>query len=282
MNCPDCGRSMNESMDKKHEYFTCPRCGFEVHRSSWDAMDRYWLKEKCLKYTNLITWQKLKELKKGKDKTDCNNCGRPINGFTEKRHQHSTCPKSRALDAMDRYWAIEEGMKKSKTKIGRMGYDGAIIRNENMAIVNHNKSVDKINEMIDVLNELTAPVTAKAEEEKTLLIDENLHVIEFCCDEVERIIEYFGDVKVMEAYERCPYCHAPIKWERGKHVCTTLTEEDANELRFYINNKVCEASIRRNNSLDRNTNGPVFQCENKLLQFFMRLRDEIDKGLSKN
>lgn len=46
MNCPDCGRPMDESMDKKLQYFTCPRCGFEVHRSSWDAMDRYWLKEK--------------------------------------------------------------------------------------------------------------------------------------------------------------------------------------------------------------------------------------------
>ena len=66
MKCPDCGRPMDESMDKKHQYFTCPRCGFEVHRSSWDAMDRYWLKEKCNKYTNLIIWEKLKELKKEK------------------------------------------------------------------------------------------------------------------------------------------------------------------------------------------------------------------------
>ena len=27
MNCPDCGRPMDESMDKKLQYFTCPRCG---------------------------------------------------------------------------------------------------------------------------------------------------------------------------------------------------------------------------------------------------------------
>ena len=66
MNCPDCERPMNESMDKKYEYFNCPRCGFEVCRSSWDAMDRYWLKEKYSKYTNLIIWQKLKESKKEK------------------------------------------------------------------------------------------------------------------------------------------------------------------------------------------------------------------------
>ena len=69
MNCPDCERLMDKSMDKKYEYFNCPRCGFEVHRSSWDAMDRYWLKEKYSKYTNLIIWQKLKELRsKGEEK----------------------------------------------------------------------------------------------------------------------------------------------------------------------------------------------------------------------
>ena len=148
MNCPDCGRPMDESMDKKYEYFNCPRCGSEVRRSSQDAMDRYRLKKKYSKYTNLIIWQKLKELRRKGE---------------------------------------EERMK----KIEKMDYAS----DYNVAAM-----WMKLNEIIDVLNELTAPVTTKVEEKKTLWINENCAVVEFCCDKLEACIDHY-EIGFMDNYE---------------------------------------------------------------------------------
>lgn len=158
-------------------------------------------------------------------------------------------------------------------KINQMAYSGDIIRAENVDfIVSLNKCVDKINEIIDVLNELTAPTTAKAEEGKILRIDENLHITEFCCDELKRIIEYFGDVKALEAYKRCPYCHALIIWEEKKRVRIALTEEDANELRHLINNQVLLLFTRQDYPAGRN----IKEYQEEKMQFYMRIRAEID------
>ena len=197
MNCPDCERPMDESMDKKHECFTCHRCGFEVHRSSWVAMDRYWLKEKYNKYTNLIIWQKLKELKKGKGDL--------------------------------------RGENMVRKQIDHMMYDNGVTRESNTILHNFNRSVTKINEIIDVLNELTTPVIAKAETERTLWINQHCAVIEFCCDELKECIIYYNIVLytdyekgtttgmletrklnsagklIIKHINKCPYCGASIK-----------------------------------------------------------------------
>lgn len=165
----------------------------------------------------------------------------------------------------------------------------------------------KLNEIIDVLNKLTAPGIAKAKEEKVLWINKNHEVIEFCCDELKECIIYYdiclfedyekGTIKAMletkkigradklilKRFENCPYCGASIKCKtseepiREKRVRITLTGRDANKLRNHIHNMVLDASIRRGNTLDATMRGEVYQHANKILQFYMRIRAEIDR-----
>lgn len=84
-------------------------------------------------------------------------------------------------------------------KIDRMAYDGGIIREGNMALLNHNKCVDKINEVIEVLN---------AQE-----IEPSIKRSIFCCSKMAQAINdrVFKIVSYMTGHKRVQYLSFSFK-----------------------------------------------------------------------
>ena len=114
--------------------------------------------------------------------------------------------------------------------------------NGNTTLYNFNRSVTKINEIIDVLNELTASVTEKAEEERTLWINENCEVVEFCCEGLKEDFADFFDIKAN-------YFHIPPKYCIAQKRVRSERKMAADSLPIY-HCPYCGASIKCKTRVD--------------------------------
>jgi hypothetical protein len=114
-----------------------------------------------------------------------------------------------------------------------------------------NEAIMKQNECINTLNALTNGKKEKSE--RTLWVNEDCEVVEFCCERLKDDFEHKGVLQSNEEYEKvkrgcikewkelqgCPYCHAPIMLhlvpkEEQKQIRITLNDIDAFTLEYVL------------------------------------------------